>query len=58
MEHFTDGCFVVTDLDVTYSRRSKRWELQCHSSLRSPIWDEPLGSLVALHQPGKCVMVS
>ncbi|XP_042211158.1 uncharacterized protein LOC121858663 isoform X2 [Homarus americanus] len=51
MEPSTAGCFVVMDIDVTYSRRSKQWELKCHSSTRSPFWEEPVDSLIALHQP-------
>ncbi|XP_071538711.1 uncharacterized protein [Panulirus ornatus] len=51
MEPFTNGYFIITDIDVTYSRRGKRWELQCHSSFRSLVCEEPLGCLIALHQP-------
>nr|XP_053631343.1 uncharacterized protein LOC128687766 isoform X1 [Cherax quadricarinatus] len=46
----TYGCFLVLDLDVTYSRRNKQWALKCHSSPRSLILDEPLDCLIALNQ--------
>nr|XP_045615095.1 uncharacterized protein LOC123768510 isoform X2 [Procambarus clarkii] len=51
IEPSSSACFLVVDLDVTFSKRNKQWALQCCSSLRSQILDRPLDCLVALNQP-------
>ncbi|XP_068216260.1 uncharacterized protein [Palaemon carinicauda] len=40
--------FLVINFDVSYSRRSKKWELHCNTSLRCPAWCSHLRSCVSL----------
>lgn len=47
-----EGSLMVTDFDVTYSKRSKKWLLQSHSDVAYPQWDDSLVSLVPVNGPG------
>ncbi|XP_042884851.1 uncharacterized protein LOC122261351 isoform X2 [Penaeus japonicus] len=47
-----EGSLMVTDFDVTYSKRSKKWLLQSHSDIAYPQWDDSLVSLVPVNGPG------
>lgn len=47
-----DGSLMITDFDLAYSKRSKKWLLQCQSNVVDPQWDESLVSLVPLNGVG------
>ncbi|XP_047502333.1 uncharacterized protein LOC125047857 [Penaeus chinensis] len=47
-----DGSLMITDFDLAYSRRSKKWLLQCESNVVDPHWDESLVGLVPLNGTG------
>ncbi|XP_063607157.1 uncharacterized protein LOC134781814 [Penaeus indicus] len=47
-----DGSLIITDFDLAYSKRSKKWLLQCESNVVDPHWDESLVSLVPLNGTG------
>ncbi|XP_037800237.1 uncharacterized protein LOC119595139 isoform X2 [Penaeus monodon] len=47
-----NGSLTITDFDLAYSKRSKKWLLQCQSNIVDPHWDESLVSLVPLNGIG------
>ncbi|XP_066945876.1 uncharacterized protein [Macrobrachium rosenbergii] len=48
--------FLVINFDVSYSRRSKKWELHCNTSLRSPEWSSHLRRFVPLNDTARSLL--